>query len=390
MAQRRTTRGTADARHDAAAASHSLVAALLGARPIQDLLARLHGILQTPVAVIDRRGDLVAGYPSRVEWPVEHIVQAEVDEAGMTQSGHFVQPVDVDGEPVAVLCTQGEPRDRALVDIAGALIGVEMSRRNAELRGRRALLAQVLEDIFDGVLSRREAHDRLSRYGFDPGHPHRVIVGRADCTEQRLRSFPWNLHALVAERGDPYLRAVLGDHVVLIAPTESSAQLASLCHAFLSQLGGNVRVGVGNAQTGALGLRLSYFEARAASHGGDGIHEYGPRDLTAVLVTAALDAGAPVYELGRQALTPLIEHDEHNGTDLVRTLQTYLEAGCSTPETTARMFIHRNTLRYRLKLIEKLLDRRLDTPAARMHLWLAATCWSIGPDHDLTTLWGQR
>lgn len=52
------------------------------------------------------------------------------------------------------------------------------------------------------------------------------------------------------------------------------------------------------------------------------------------------------------------------------TLQTYLECQGNHSQTAAILFIHRNTLRYRLQQIQKLLGRNLDDPETRVFLWL--------------------
>ncbi len=52
------------------------------------------------------------------------------------------------------------------------------------------------------------------------------------------------------------------------------------------------------------------------------------------------------------------------------TLQAYLNCQGNLSETAARLFIHRNTLRYRLSRIEELLEKDLSVPETRFMLWL--------------------
>ncbi|MFC0454086.1 helix-turn-helix domain-containing protein [Rhodococcus jostii] len=51
---------------------------------------------------------------------------------------------------------------------------------------------------------------------------------------------------------------------------------------------------------------------------------------------------------------------------------------CAPAATAAALFLHRNTLRNRLKLIEELTGRDLDSPSSRTHFWLATTGWELG------------
>ncbi|HJF13697.1 MAG TPA: PucR family transcriptional regulator ligand-binding domain-containing protein [Enteractinococcus helveticum] len=57
-----------------------------------------------------------------------------------------------------------------------------------------------------------------------------------------------------------------------------------------------------------------------------------------------------------EALGPILEHDKENSTNLLHTLRTYLEADRSGTETAKVLMIHRQTLIYRLKMIQRLTD----------------------------------
>lgn len=52
---------------------------------------------------------------------------------------------------------------------------------------------------------------------------------------------------------------------------------------------------------------------------------------------------------------PLIEYDHINKASLLNTLETYLQENCNQARTAEKMFLHRNTLKYRLQKIEHLL-----------------------------------
>lgn len=58
-------------------------------------------------------------------------------------------------------------------------------------------------------------------------------------------------------------------------------------------------------------------------------------------------------------MTPLVEYDRQNDSNLLETLRIYLEKNCNLDEVSATLYIHRNTIRYRLKQIEKLTNRSL-------------------------------
>lgn len=57
---------------------------------------------------------------------------------------------------------------------------------------------------------------------------------------------------------------------------------------------------------------------------------------------------------------PLLKYDHEKKGDLVATLETYIECNYSRSQTAKKLFIHRNTLNYRLNIINELLGQDVD------------------------------
>jgi DNA-binding PucR family transcriptional regulator len=76
----------------------------------------------------------------------------------------------------------------------------------------------------------------------------------------------------------------------------------------------------------------------------------------------------------RALIEPLMEHDRARRSDLVRTLRTYFAAGTNASEAADRLFLHRNSMLYRLERIQKLtgLDLKDDRVALALRLGLLA------------------
>lgn len=72
-----------------------------------------------------------------------------------------------------------------------------------------------------------------------------------------------------------------------------------------------------------------------------------------------------------RTLGRLVEYDELNHTDFVTTLQVYMEENCNITRTADRLFLHRNTLKYRLKRIEEVTGCSLEDSSARINLQFA-------------------
>jgi len=72
----------------------------------------------------------------------------------------------------------------------------------------------------------------------------------------------------------------------------------------------------------------------------------------------------------RALVEPLVEHDLKRRSDLVKTLKVYLDAGANASEAADRLFLHRNSMLYRLSRVEKLTGLNLKNPRARLALQL--------------------
>ncbi|MCI9133330.1 MAG: PucR family transcriptional regulator [Lachnospiraceae bacterium] len=68
------------------------------------------------------------------------------------------------------------------------------------------------------------------------------------------------------------------------------------------------------------------------------------------------------------ALAILSRYDHANGTDFYHTLEAYLACGCSVKDTAQKLFIHRNSLNYRLERIRQLTQADLDHSKVRFLL----------------------
>lgn len=67
-----------------------------------------------------------------------------------------------------------------------------------------------------------------------------------------------------------------------------------------------------------------------------------------------------------EVLGPLKEYDEKEGTEYVRTLGEYLNCNCNLVVTAKALFIHRNTMVYRMEKIQKLINHDLDDASERI------------------------
>ena len=73
-------------------------------------------------------------------------------------------------------------------------------------------------------------------------------------------------------------------------------------------------------------------------------------------------------EYYNQTIRPLIVYDEKNESDLTTVLRTYLKHNGSVKETADELYVHRNTINYKLSRIEDLLGMDLSSLDSRLQL----------------------
>jgi len=70
-------------------------------------------------------------------------------------------------------------------------------------------------------------------------------------------------------------------------------------------------------------------------------------------------------------LAPLDSYDHDHGGELIPSLRSFLEHNARWETAAAELFVHRHTLRYRMRKVEELTGRKLSSSFDRMEFWLA-------------------
>ena len=74
---------------------------------------------------------------------------------------------------------------------------------------------------------------------------------------------------------------------------------------------------------------------------------------------------------------PLIKHDEQNESNLIGTLEQFLQSGNNYRATARALHMHYNSVRYRISQVEKICEVDLDSYEDRFKLEMACKLWSV-------------
>lgn len=81
--------------------------------------------------------------------------------------------------------------------------------------------------------------------------------------------------------------------------------------------------------------------------------------------------GGLLPQIAHPALAVLTSYDQEHHTEFYGTLKAYLQNERSLVRTAAALGLHRNSLLYRVKRLEELVDANLEDPMVRLHLLLS-------------------
>lgn len=180
-----------------------------------------------------------------------------------------------------------------------------------------------------------------------------------------------------AHAADP--RAVVlkldGNIVALVHDYNGGEHVEAMARAILhgarsSLLVSRITAGVGRAYSGAEGLRRAYREALWSANasellwGGDRVTTFRELGIYGMLEPFVADPDSA----DTADIEKLIAHDTQGGGALLPTVEMFFKL-CSVGETASALFVHRNTVSYRLRAVKRItgLDV-LGDPEARVYL----------------------
>ncbi|HEY6568617.1 MAG TPA: PucR family transcriptional regulator ligand-binding domain-containing protein [Actinomycetota bacterium] len=297
----------------------------------------------------------------------------------LVDRGHhiWVQPVGAQGRVEAFLAV-GKPEQPTQIDriVAGhalSLFAIEMAKSRAVADAQRRLQGDFFDELTNGVLSPVDATKGLSRFGFARGAPV-VVVGLEPVDDAGLD--PEGMAMTVTDdrsrAGGGFLASAHDAGVHLLVPAEPALDLAELTSSIGQRLGVEIRAGTGSAvDPGDVGRSLR--EARYALQVCrlEGWPHAGFGDLGTYRLLLSMAEPDALRAFADSLLGPLDTYDREHDGELITSLQAFLEHNARWETASGALFVHRHTLRYRMRKVEELTGRDLSSSFDRMEFWLA-------------------
>ena len=364
----------------------------------------LAAVLDRPIVIEDHLGRPIAGASPDAGDGWRALI-GPASERSPAAEPRVSVPVRVGPELVGRL-TLGhgspDPVDRALVDIASTAVALEFAKLRAALDVEQRVRGDVIHDLLAAAFaSPDEIAMRAARLGYvlgdlqdlfvlDLGDDPAIESGAA--TVERERRIVDRLGDLMSTEAPGSAVAAIGHSFVVLATARRSGRLSeprALADRLRSAVGevipdGVVSVAIGDPCHVPADFAESYRLAREAL---DVMARLGRRGLVigarelgpyAVLLRATQPDELRAFAL--RVLRPLLAADGRPSGDLLDTLRVYLEEGGVRRRAARRLFVHVNTVVYRLDRIERLLARDLADPQDAFELTLALRILDLTDD----------
>jgi len=279
------------------------------------------------------------------------------------------------------------PPDPAIARMVTTLLALELERsRSPEWESEEAAGAFVMAVLRREVTDRRDIVAQASELGADLDRGAGVVVLRA--APRAAQTGEWRERVLVlAQRA---LRALApgslaasdgneAAEIAAIVPAEDDERLARAAAGLARELddslsGFHLTTGRSRRCADPVDLYRAGSEARLAVNVGEAegrsLLAFEDTGAYRLLLPAMSEDPAELERFYAETIQPLVSYDEQYETELVATVEAYLDNDGNVAATAKQLFTHRHTIRYRLERVRDLCGHDVSATEGREKLGL--------------------
>lgn len=393
-------------------ASHvtELTQRLMQCGSIEELMDTGFQLLQNPLVVTDRDQKIILGTPEdqvsstsylyvlHSEYlPVGHPYQMRTHPGEVHASDQIYDIGDEDTLPTVIcnpLTVGGQtvgylhvlafihdftPEDRQIIQLLGNLLAFELYRHvGAQQAAPAQEVTRFFRDILDNIAGsseqimtrQRELKLHLNQFLyvmsiFPKTTDFSAHIDFYELTQTLEWMFP-GCHSFLYKDG---IFTILSSKEEIMDMEEYLAALLPLLQQH------KLMAGISNPFSVIHQLRPYGFQARKAVHFGSVMDKdaciYQFSDYVMTYIAEICLNSSDVETLCPPGLIRLIMHAQENGTELLDTLRVYLKCGRSKAETAKQMYVHVNTVKYRISQIQSITGLDIGDDNTAFHLMMA-------------------
>ena len=280
----------------------------------------------------------------------------------------YLSLVGLDGEFDAL--------DNLVIEQGALVCGIDMARVKAVREAEKRLKGDLLSAILSDDLTPRDTHLWVESMGFDLGRNHIVLRfswdGDSPPSMRRLETL---INGEVANQEAKVILEIVGSEVVCVCQSKDAAiGLAEtvLEHASEEFPTTPARCGIGVPVDEISQWRDSFRQAGQALEMARRLRQNIPLyfpDLSVYRLLLQLEYHPELQTFKEEILGSLLRHD--GSSEFLRTLEAYFNNNGNLSQAAEELFIHRNTLIYRMDRIAEISGLNLDQTETRLAIQLA-------------------
>jgi sugar diacid utilization regulator len=275
--------------------------------------------------------------------------------------------------------------------LLATMIASEVERVRAPERASESVAADFLRAVLSRELTDRDALlERAKELSLDVADGASMIVARAHPQTPTDEGWRGRVRA-VAERGARAVASrsiaalserdgILGAEVLLLVPGGDEPTAARAAEGVLREMeaglaGYTFALGRSRITEDPADLPRAASEALLAANVAQGSGEatalaFEQTGAYRLLLSAMSENPSELQRFYDETVEPLVAYDEQYETELVRTLEAFLEADGNVAGTAQRLFTHRHTIYYRLERVRDLSGHDVSSSDGREKLSL--------------------
>ncbi|MEH7253381.1 PucR family transcriptional regulator ligand-binding domain-containing protein [Neobacillus niacini] len=282
--------------------------------------------------------------------------------------------------------------DIAILEKASSLLAIEFFRLKIKHEIDQQYKHEFIRDLlFNESMDEKDLRDRGENYQLFLNRRYVCALVQRDKNNSEFEE-AMIMNKVESHVQDHFVGAIIGrirSYLCMIIPIEESKE--SSFHQYCEQLFYDLSyllgtpsmtcMGVGRSGQDVKGIRRSYFQAEQAVKFGYSRKQQREvifyDDLGVYRLLHQLSEEKELEEFYKETVGRLVENDQNHDLNLVQTLKYYFQFNENLKLTSQEMFIHVNTLKYRIHKIELLTGYSLQKSDEKMMLYLGLKIYEM-------------
>lgn len=261
-----------------------------------------------------------------------------------------------------VVPNNNDKLDNLILNHLATIIGLIIEKDTTFYERKRRLGAEIMTGLIEEQYSQETIVKLLSQHNLN----NKELFLLACSIEQREYDSSW-LHIKLYEYQIPHFLTYKENTLLILLPAEND-----LLTYTINEFPKNVKFGISKGNKVGINMKRMCKEALWALRSAEAL---GKKQLfynENLSISPFLpNDRKEVTELIQDIIGPLLEYDLENKSQLIKTLYVFLAENQSWKRSAEILFIHKQTLVYRIKRIEKILNKKLDNMNRIAEIWIA-------------------